>query len=235
MNARARISLSLPCLLAGPAFAQTKGQLRLPEFAALADKASEIGDVTLDAQSARPGLPLPRTPTIPNRPRRRSSAPRSPASTCATTPSTPTYAYPKARHRRRAPPVDCARAGAASSKRAARRNTPMSTSSCSSTAARRRASPIIASEPREFTIVNIVGSIDLEQLHELEGKFGVPELEIETGKKPAPAPAPAPTKPKNQIDRRTDAPKTQATSTVSHRRSFHERSARGSHDRSPAR
>ena len=44
---------------------------------------------------------------------------------------------------------------------------------------------IIASEPREFAIVNIVGSIDLEQLHDLEGKFGVPELEIETGKKPA--------------------------------------------------
>ncbi len=42
---------------------------------------------------------------------------------------------------------------------------------------------IIASEPREFAIVNIVGSIDLEKLHELEGNFGVPELEIETGKK----------------------------------------------------
>jgi hypothetical protein len=55
---------------------------------------------------------------------------------------------------------------------------------------------IIASEPREFTIVNIVGSIDLEQLHELEGKFGVPNLEIETGKKPAPAKPPAPVKPK---------------------------------------
>ncbi len=43
---------------------------------------------------------------------------------------------------------------------------------------------IIASEPRQFTIVNIVGSIDLAQLHSLEGKFGVPELEIET--KPPP-------------------------------------------------
>jgi hypothetical protein len=42
---------------------------------------------------------------------------------------------------------------------------------------------IIASQPREFTIVNIVGSIDLEQLHDLEGKFGVPELEIERPKK----------------------------------------------------
>ncbi len=47
---------------------------------------------------------------------------------------------------------------------------------------------IIASEPREFAIVNIVGSIDLEELHQLEGKFGVPELQIESGKKPAPAP-----------------------------------------------
>ena len=45
---------------------------------------------------------------------------------------------------------------------------------------------IIASEPREFTIVNVVGAIDLEQLHDLEGKFGVPDLEIETPKKPAP-------------------------------------------------
>ena len=57
---------------------------------------------------------------------------------------------------------------------------------------------VIASEPREFAIVNIVGSIDLEQLHDLEGKFGVPELQIESGKKSAaptaaPAPAPKPT------------------------------------------
>jgi Domain of unknown function (DUF4252) len=35
---------------------------------------------------------------------------------------------------------------------------------------------IIASQPREFTIVNIVGSIDLEKLHRLEGKFGIPKL-----------------------------------------------------------
>jgi hypothetical protein len=38
---------------------------------------------------------------------------------------------------------------------------------------------IIASEPREFTIVNIVGSVDLDKLHQLEGKFGVPQLELE--------------------------------------------------------
>jgi len=42
---------------------------------------------------------------------------------------------------------------------------------------------IIASEPREFTIVNIVGSVDLDKLHQLEGKFGVPKLELETDAK----------------------------------------------------
>lgn len=38
---------------------------------------------------------------------------------------------------------------------------------------------IIASEPREFTIVNIVGSIDMRKLHELEGQFGIPRLQLE--------------------------------------------------------
>lgn len=41
---------------------------------------------------------------------------------------------------------------------------------------------IIASEPREFTIVNIVGSIDMRKLHELEGQFGIPKLELEQKK-----------------------------------------------------
>jgi hypothetical protein len=38
---------------------------------------------------------------------------------------------------------------------------------------------IIASEPREFTIVNIVGSVDLDKLHKLEGQFGIPKLDLE--------------------------------------------------------
>jgi len=38
---------------------------------------------------------------------------------------------------------------------------------------------IIASEPHEFTIVNIVGSVDLAKLHKLEGQFGIPKLELE--------------------------------------------------------
>jgi hypothetical protein len=42
---------------------------------------------------------------------------------------------------------------------------------------------IISSEPREFTIVNIVGSIDLQKLHQLEGRFGIPKLQLD-GKQP---------------------------------------------------
>jgi Domain of unknown function (DUF4252) len=41
---------------------------------------------------------------------------------------------------------------------------------------------IIASKPREFTIVNIVGSVDMRKLHELEGQFGIPKLELEQKK-----------------------------------------------------
>jgi Domain of unknown function (DUF4252) len=42
---------------------------------------------------------------------------------------------------------------------------------------------ILASEPKELTIVNIVGPIDLEKLSQLEGQFGIPKLGLEkTGK-----------------------------------------------------
>ena len=41
---------------------------------------------------------------------------------------------------------------------------------------------LIASEPRQFTIVNIVGAIDLDKLHKLEGQFGVPKMDTDSGK-----------------------------------------------------
>lgn len=41
---------------------------------------------------------------------------------------------------------------------------------------------IVAAEPREFTVVNIVGSIDIDKLSRLEGQFGIPELDVETTK-----------------------------------------------------
>ncbi|HEX6179284.1 MAG TPA: DUF4252 domain-containing protein [Thermoanaerobaculia bacterium] len=38
---------------------------------------------------------------------------------------------------------------------------------------------VIAAEPRELTIVNIVGPIDMARLADLEGHFGVPNIKIE--------------------------------------------------------
>lgn len=43
---------------------------------------------------------------------------------------------------------------------------------------------IIAAEPKEFTVVNIVGSIDLSKLRELEGQFGIPRMGLEQEGKP---------------------------------------------------
>ena len=47
---------------------------------------------------------------------------------------------------------------------------------------------VLAADPKELTIVNIIGPVDLSKLSQLEGQFGVPDLGIE---------APAKTKPKN--------------------------------------
>jgi hypothetical protein len=35
---------------------------------------------------------------------------------------------------------------------------------------------ILSQEPREFTVVNIVGDIDLDRLSKLEGEFGIPKI-----------------------------------------------------------
>jgi len=42
---------------------------------------------------------------------------------------------------------------------------------------------IIATEPKEVTLVNIVGPIDLDSLSELGGHFGIPEVEVEKNDK----------------------------------------------------
>ena len=41
---------------------------------------------------------------------------------------------------------------------------------------------VISAEPRELTIVNIVGPVDLEKLTKLEGNLGIPELGVESTK-----------------------------------------------------
>jgi hypothetical protein len=43
---------------------------------------------------------------------------------------------------------------------------------------------ILATDPREFTVVNIVGNIALESLADLGGQFGIPKLQPVPKKKP---------------------------------------------------
>ena len=38
---------------------------------------------------------------------------------------------------------------------------------------------ILAVEPKQLTVVNIIGIIDIDKLSKLEGQFGIPELDIE--------------------------------------------------------
>lgn len=44
---------------------------------------------------------------------------------------------------------------------------------------------IIAAEPKELTVVNIVGPMDIDRLSALEGKMGIPRMGLEKGR-PAP-------------------------------------------------
>jgi len=41
---------------------------------------------------------------------------------------------------------------------------------------------VLARDPKELVIVNIIGPVDLEKLSQLEGHFGIPELEIKSSK-----------------------------------------------------
>jgi hypothetical protein len=41
---------------------------------------------------------------------------------------------------------------------------------------------VLATEPKEITVVNIIGPVDLEKLTQLEGQFGIPDLDIERSK-----------------------------------------------------
>jgi len=38
---------------------------------------------------------------------------------------------------------------------------------------------VVASDKRSFTIVNIVGNIDIDKLAKLEGQFGIPKMDVE--------------------------------------------------------
>jgi hypothetical protein len=41
---------------------------------------------------------------------------------------------------------------------------------------------VLASDPKEITVVNIVGPVDLEKLTNLQGQFGIPELDLDRAK-----------------------------------------------------
>lgn len=42
---------------------------------------------------------------------------------------------------------------------------------------------VIAADPKQLAVVNIVGSIDLDKLSKLSGKFGIPSFDINIGNK----------------------------------------------------
>jgi hypothetical protein len=43
---------------------------------------------------------------------------------------------------------------------------------------------VISAEPRELTFVNIVGPIEVDQLADLGGEFGIPKLHHQDASKP---------------------------------------------------
>ena len=192
MNARL-VSGLLALLIAGPLMAQAKGpplrgQLLLPEMASLADKASESVSVTLDSQLLGFASRF-LNPDDPDEAAAKKIVSSLTGIYVRKFTFDTDYAYPKADiegiRRQLAAPGWSQIVGARSKKDQTNVDVYMLVDG-----GKARGLAIIASEPREFAVVNIVGSIDLEQLHELEGKFGVPEMQIEAGKKPAAAPAP---------------------------------------------
>ena len=185
MKIRLAWCLAALCCI-GPAMAQGtnpgRGQLKLPEFATLADKASESVTVTLDSQL----LGLACRFLDKNDPEEASAQ-----KLCTSLTGIyvrqytfeSDYAYPKADidgiRRQLTAPGWSQVVGARSRKDHTDVDVYVLIDQ-----GKAKSLAIISSEPREFAIVNIIGNIDLEQLHDLEGKFGVPDLEIETGKKP---------------------------------------------------
>jgi len=185
-----RILMALTLLMAGPAFAQTHGQLKLPEFASLADKASESVTVTLDQKllGFAAGFLDSSDPD-------EAAAKQMVASLTGIYVRKYTfdtdYAYPKADidgvRRQLSAPGWSQIVQARSHKEQTDVDVYMFIDGDKA-----KGLAIISSEPREFAIVNIVGSINLEQLHTLEGRLGVPDLQIDTDGKAAAAPKPAP-------------------------------------------
>jgi hypothetical protein len=197
MNARAAF-LVIAVLLSGPALAQnpaalSKGQLRLPEFAGLTDKASESVNVTFGPEMLGLAAGFLNS-KVPEEAAAKKLALSLTGIYVRNYTFDKDYAYPKA-------DIDGVRRQLSApgwtrmvETRSRKENTDVDVYMLIEHG-KARGLAIIASEPREFTIVNIVGSINLEQLHDLQ-QMGVPDLELETTKKPPAAAAkPAAEKP----------------------------------------
>lgn len=187
--------LCLSLMLTAPAIAQQKpamlrGQLALPEFATLADKASETVNVTLDPNILAMACRF-----------LNSADPEEAKAKKLCTSLRGVYvrhftfdsdfAYPKADIDRVVRQLSGPGWSQLVDAKSNKENTDVKVYVLID-GEKAQGLSIIASQPREFTIVNVVGSIDLEQLHELKN-LGVPDLEIE---KSAPAPKPAKPVPK---------------------------------------
>jgi hypothetical protein len=196
MNARIALCVAA-ALLAAPVFAQTGaraqapaqsrsnaegnvrapvGQLRLPEFAGLAQKASETVTVTLDPNMLRFAASW----------LNENDADQAKAKKLVTSLSgiyvrsfsfDTDVAFPKAevdavRNQLAAP--GWSRMVEVRSKQNANVDVYMNVQGD-----RVQGLAVIATEPRQFTVVNIVGDIDFEQLRDIQGQFGVPNLDLE--------------------------------------------------------
>ncbi|MEO8063319.1 MAG: DUF4252 domain-containing protein [Pseudomonadota bacterium] len=186
----ARTALLIFALVSGPLFAQNKGQLLLPELPGLAAKASESVNVNLG-----PELLGIAARFLSNEDPEEAAAKKLATSLTGIYVRNYSfdadYAYPKADIERVRQQLKAPGWNRMVETHSTRENTDVDVYVLIENG-RAKGLAIIASEPREFTIVNIVGSIDLDQLHDLQ-KLGVPDLELETGKKPAPVkPAAAP-------------------------------------------
>src|SRR5690349_4431257 len=183
MNARFVWAIAT-LIFSGPAWAASKGQLQIPEFAALADKASESVTVTLDSNLLGMAARF-LSSEDPEQAKAKKLVSSLTGIYVRNYSFDSDYAYPKGdiegvRRQLNAPGWSRI-VGVVSKKESSNVEVFILVDG-----EKAQGLAIIASEPREFTIVNIVGNIDLEQLHDLEGNFGVPDLELDTSKK-APA------------------------------------------------
>jgi hypothetical protein len=75
---------------------------------------------------------------------------------------------------------------------------------------------IVSEEPKELTIVNIAGKINLDQLRQLQGHMGVPEMPDVIGDALPPAPPSPPSKPSAGSPAAPSAPPSAPSGAVTH-------------------